>query len=277
MKPQTASATPSRETLGAERALALFTRPRRTPPAEDERAFLDRARRRTVLYDGLSLAAWQWGSAGPCVLLVHGWESHAGHWRALIERLLGDGFQVVAFDAPAHGQSGGDSTDVVDIGRATLAVAAQLGPVDAVVGHSVGSPAVLYALSQGLRVRGSVHIAGPSSLRRVLDGFARQGRMEDAERWRFQRLVEERIALPLDDMELPALQRGLLHRGLILHDPHDPEVPYAASEALHRVWPTSTLLPLEGPGHRRIIRDPAALDAIADFLARTATDGRASA
>jgi len=280
MDQQTASVPVARhpDTLSAEQALALFTRPRRTPQTDDELAFLGQAdHRHTVTHDGRRLAAWRWGSEGPRVLLVHGWESRASHWSTLIGELRQRGLQVVAFDAPAHGQSDGDSTNVVDIGRAALAVAAQLGPVDAVAGHSVGSAATLHALAQGLRVRASVHIAGPVSLRRVLEGFARMGRMDDGERQRFLRLVESRIGAPLDSMDLPALRSGLRHPGLILHDLKDPEVPYDASVALRQAWPQATLLTVDGPGHRRIIRDSGVIGAISEFLVRTVSTGRASA
>ena len=115
------------------------------------------------------------------------WLGHrAARWRLLSavlgRSLLAVGLGVVGFDSPAHGQSEGERTNVVDIGEAVRSVAAAVGPVDAVLAHSVGSPAALHAFTTGLEVRASVHIAGPASLLRVMQGFARGA-------WHGERLV----------------------------------------------------------------------------------------
>jgi pimeloyl-ACP methyl ester carboxylesterase len=53
---------------------------------------------------------------------------------------------------------------------------------------------------------------------------------------------------------------------LLMHDRADPEVPFAHSEAITAAWPGSHLVPLEGLGHRKLLRDPAVIEAAVAFL-----------
>ena len=71
-------------------------------------------------------------------------------------------------------------------------------------------------------------------------------------------------------MELHAVQSGLRHPALLLHDPADPVVPYGDSAALAAAWPQAALLPLPDAGHTAILEDPRLLAAIAGFLPRMA-------
>ncbi|HEX5513379.1 MAG TPA: alpha/beta hydrolase [Gammaproteobacteria bacterium] len=261
-----ASETPAAMT--AADAVAALTQPSRAAATAAEQSLLAKARRLEVLSAGRRLAAWIWGEQGPAVLLVHGWDSRASHLGLFVESLLADGYRVAAFDAPAHGDSEGSHSNVVDIGRAVLEVAEQLGPLDTVVGHSVGSPACLYAFAQGLRVGASVHLAGPSSLKRVLGRFAAMCRLPDDQLTLLQQLMAEQIGAPLDAMELENLAAGLRHPALLLHDPDDREVPFSESQILHAAWPQSVLQPMPGTGHRRIVRDNAAIEASVRFLSQ---------
>ena len=63
-------------------------------------------------------------------------------------------------------------------------------------------------------------------------------------------------------VDLERLQHGLRHPGLIVHDPEDRTVPFAASQALHSAWQGSQLETVVGLGHRRLLAD-------ADVIARS--------
>jgi pimeloyl-ACP methyl ester carboxylesterase len=64
----------------------------------------------------------------------------------------------------------------------------------------------------------------------------------------------------------PLLQAGFRHRALILHDPNDREMPYAESVALAKAWQGSTLEPVAGVGHRRIVREPSVVESVVRFV-----------
>lgn len=247
-----ASAAPSSALDSACRA---FSVPQRIQASSLERSALAQAQHSTFPYDDGDISVWSLG-LGPRVLLVHGWDSRGSHLAAFVEPLLRAGFAVTLFDLPAHGDSGGSLSSPVHAGRALAALAEQLGPIHGVIAHSLGSAASLWAFAHGLKVNASVHLCGPSSLSPMLQLQALGHSLSPEEQAEFHTWVEQHIGITPAEMDLPSLKHGLQHPALIMHDPADRVVPFAASTDLHRHWPGSELVELEGLGHRRILADP---------------------
>lgn len=247
-----------------------LTRPRRRPASPEQVRALSGATRLAVDHRGAELAAWSWGEGAP-VLLLHGWESRAVHMAAFVPALLQAGYRVIALDAPAHGESQGEVTDVVDYGTAVAAAAARFGPLAAVIAHSLGSAAALHAYAHGVRVQASVHLSGPASLTRALQRGGAAGGLDAVGVTRVEGLMAEHLGAPLSVMDLNSLRHGMLHPALILHDPDDPELPASESHALAEAWPGSTLSLVPGVGHRRLLREPSVISSAVRFITEAAT------
>ncbi|MFG6465247.1 alpha/beta fold hydrolase [Roseateles sp. BYS87W] len=246
-----------------------FSAPDRVALTAAEQAALTPAAAPPLRHEGLKLARWRWGQ-GPRVVLVHGWNSRGAHLLGWVPPLLAAGLSVTLFDLPGHGESGGHTASVVHAGRALQAVLKAEGPVHAVVGHSMGSAAALLALAQlpALRLACSVHLAGPSSLTPVVQGLARAHGLGPAEQAAWLAWVEGFIGGPLAQADLPALQPGLRHAALIVHDREDRTVPFSASQALHETWPGSVLEAVSGLGHRRLLQDANVIARAVEFITR---------
>ena len=145
-----------------------FMTPRDLPPRAWELPLLAQAERITLRF---GLSALRWGQ-GPAVLMMHGWEGRPTQFASLIDALVGAGYSVIALDGPAHGRSPGREAHVVLFARAMLEAAAELPPLHAVVGHSMGGASAMLAIQLGLRTNALVSIAAPSRLLDVLRGFA---------------------------------------------------------------------------------------------------------
>lgn len=215
----------------------------------------------TFPFEGQRLTVWRWGHsqelARPRVLFVHGWEDDSTLWMNWVRAYLERGVEVLSLDLPAHGHSTGTTTTAVQAGRAVASVAAPFGPLAQVVGHSMGSAALLTAFWLGLRVRHSVHIAGPSVLTHMVQGAARRAQLDKDDTATFVSAFEALLGGPTTDWDIAALDTGLQHPGLIAYDPNDRRVPATESALLHAHWPDSTLLALDGAGHRRIVESTA--------------------
>lgn len=247
-----------------------LTRPRRRRASSEQMQALSGATRLAVDHCGTALAAWAWGEGAP-VLLLHGWESRASHMAAFAPELVQAGFRAIALDAPAHGESPGEVTDVVDYGTAVAAAAAQFGPLAAVIAHSLGSAAALHAYAHGVRVQASVQLCGPASLARVLQRAGASAGLGAADIARIEAMMVERLSAPLSVMDLSSLRHGMLHPALILHDPDDPELPASESHALAEAWSGSTLSPVASVGHRRILHDPSVISSAVRFITDATT------
>ena len=102
---------------------------------------------------GAKVRGHVWGS-GPVVYLVHGWGGNGAQLAAFVGPLVAEGYRVVMFDAPAHGESdpgpsGPRRTHGVEFGKALDAVFAKFGPAEAVIAHSLGTISTYLTLRFG--------------------------------------------------------------------------------------------------------------------------------
>ncbi|WP_455205338.1 alpha/beta hydrolase, partial [Kaarinaea lacus] len=212
------------------------------------------------------ISVYRWGQ-GPVVVLVHGWSGRGPQLGAFAAPLVKKGFSVVAFDAPGHGQTPGDSTNVFQLADVLTAVNRKYGPATAVVAHSFGVVVSVYAMSQGLGVDKAVCISAPTDPAELMHGFceflhigARSKRllmqMMQAEFgetvWRDTAARNHAI-----DFTVPAL---------IIHDENDRDVPWQWGRRLADHWPGSYFMRTKGLGHTRLLRHPNVVNAVVDFL-----------
>lgn len=247
----------------------LMLQPRRhvsAPPALKLRA----ADARLDLGDGL--VAWRWG-AGPTVLLAHGFEGSTAQFGAVIDALVARGYTAVALDMPAHGASGGDEASPGTFARAVDRALHRLGPAHAVVGHSLGAAAGLYAVAQRGGVGRIALVSAPSALERVLRGFAGAVKLSRRGADAFVASVERRVGQPAADFDVRKIAPFLSLPILLIHDQNDRQVPVAEAARAAHALPSAQLMVTRGLGHNRLLADPAVVAAIVDFVAAQATTG----
>ncbi|MBC3464148.1 alpha/beta fold hydrolase [Pseudomonas sp. RW10S2] len=255
----------------AERMRRAFMTPRNLPARQWELPLLASAERITLRF---GLSALRWGK-GPTVLLMHGWEGRPTQFAALIEALVQAGHTVVSLEGPAHGRSPGQQAHVVLFARALLEAAAELPPLRAVIGHSMGGASVMLALQWGLRAESAVSIAAPAQLLGVLRGFARRLGMPGRARAAFIRQVERDVGVQIDRLDVSGYQLEL--PGLVVHAADDALVAASEAQVIHKAWFDSRLLLLEEGGHQRVLADPRLTQAVLELLARTTQPARQSA
>jgi pimeloyl-ACP methyl ester carboxylesterase len=248
-----------------------FTTPQHRLPSDWELPVLARAERVTLRF-GLSVLRW---GAGPTVLLMHGWEGRPTQFASLIEALVTAGYTVVALDAPGHGQSPGREAHVVLFARALLEASAELPPLKAVIGHSMGGASVLLATQMGLRSETLVSIAAPSRVLGVLRGFAHRVGLPSAARSSFIRQFEREVGMAASALDVSRYELNV--PGLIVHAEDDLMVPVDDAQRIHDAWFDSRLLRLKQGGHQRVLADPEMIEGVLALLAGSAHPQRQSA
>ena len=250
----------------AQYARKLLMTPHAHRPREWELAALERAERVTFRF---GLSGLRWGSTGPVVLAMHGWSGRPTQFAAMVEPIVASGRQVVALEAPAHGRSPGTEAHVFAFTEAMLEVAAELKGLEAVIGHSMGGAAALYAIQLGLPAERVVTIGTPAALPRVLARFSRWLALpREAER-RFIEAVDRHVGIPSMELDFARQAPKAGVSGLIVHDRDDREVPYSEAEALSAAWPQAQLLATSGLGHSRVLGDATVVRAVSEFLTAT--------
>ncbi|WP_260961904.1 alpha/beta fold hydrolase [Pseudomonas citri] len=257
--------------LVAKKMRTLFMRPRSLPPRDWELPLLATSERITLRF-GLSVLRW---GQGPAVLLMHGWEGRPTQFAALITALVDAGYTVVALDGPAHGRSPGREANVLLFARAMLEAAAELPPLQAVIGHSMGGASAMLAVQLGLRTETLVSIAAPARILGVLRGFARFMGLPPRARSAFIRQVERDVGMQAAKMDVAHYQLDV--PGLIVHAEDDTFVSVKESQLIHEAWFDSRLLRLPQGGHQRVLADPQVIDGVLSLLAGRSLQARQSA
>ncbi len=258
-----------------DRARGLFLTPPRHRFRDAELTALEEASPFTVSMPTGRLVGWRWGNPeDPVVVLVHGWGGRAAQLRSYVAPLVARGYSVVGFDAPGHGMTGGRESSVVHMASALEAVLRDVGPAEAIVGHSVGGAVAGYVLSRGAAVKKAVLLAPPASLTEYSHRFARLLRLPEGIRALMQAQIERRFGIRWSDFEVEATAPKLTQPALIVHDIDDRDNPFRDGERYARHWPGARLVASHGLGHHGALRDSAVIHEVAAFIGSAAELGR---
>ena len=201
------------------------------------------------------IALTQAGS-GPSVLPLHGWEGQASDLAAFVAPLPMAGRSVLAMDLPAHGRSAGRRMSIPQAAVALHAVGDAIGPLGAVIAHSMGSPIVVEALCDGLDAERVVLIASPAHYERYVRGFAAAAGLAANGAEAMLTHLRQAIGQNVRDISLSRRAPSLAQRALFIHSTDDRTVPIEDSIESAAAWPSARHWRVEGLGRRRILSDP---------------------
>ena len=262
-------------TFSRDRAVDLAARIFATPPRHAhtarERELLAKGERFDVASAYGRLAAWRFGGRErDVVILVHGWGGRGAQLRSFVRPLVEAGFEVVMFDAPAHGLSAGRESTLVHFIAAIDAMVPTLesegARIAGFVGHSLGAAAVGAWLNRTRRDLRAVLIAPPTSVERYSGYFARRLGIAEELRRAMQERVERRYGVAWSSFELPHSVAQVRAPALVIHDRGDPDVGFASGLALARAWRNARLAATDGLGHRAILHSAAVVQDTVDFM-----------
>ena len=257
--------------LAARWAERIFCSPPRRPISERMAAWLRDGQRFDVIVGPASprprrVTAWTWGERGPGVLLVHGWGSRGARFVDLGGALHAAGHRVITFDAPGHGASHGRLSSGPEFARAAIAVAAAVGPVSAVVGHSLGGFASALAMDRGLSARRAVFISPSANVNSYSAQFAALLGVTPPVMSTMRERLARRLDFSWSSMDVPAFAPNMRAPLLIIHDRDDREVRWSDGAAIASAWPGAELVTTMGLGHHRIVSDAEVIANVVSFL-----------
>jgi esterase/lipase len=234
---------------------------------EKEKQIAAEAEKFTVRAAGKRIQCYSWGK-GPVVLLVHGWAGRATQFRKFIDPLTRAGYRVVGMDGPAHGSSEGTGTNIIEFEDALKQVYGIIGEPVAILAHSFGGGAVLFAATRGLRVKKLINIASPTigdeiinTYLRAINGSAKTGLF-------FKSYIQKRYGKNFDEYTslyfIGKVQQEI--DLLLVHDENDTEVSVAHALELKKRYPAAKLYITKGLGHTRILKDEAVIGDCVTFI-----------
>jgi pimeloyl-ACP methyl ester carboxylesterase len=217
--------------------------------------------------------AWRLG-VGPATLMVHGWEDDNALWSPLIDECATMLRAAVTFDLPGHGWSPAEDCSIEAAGKAILAVAEAMGPIDSVVAHSFGCGATIWALAHGLDVPRAVLIASPVPGVRTRSWDAGQWENKQLDNGEDPKVVARALEIfaarpaPRKESEysVESVVPTMTAKALMIHSMDDDACPVANSQALSDLWPEGSLMLVDELGHRLVAQDAGIVSRIFEFV-----------
>jgi pimeloyl-ACP methyl ester carboxylesterase len=248
-------------------AYRLWFRTRRCPESAAGQRAVASAERETLAVESIPVAVYSWGS-GPVVLFIHGWSGRGSQGAALVKPLTAAGYRLIAIDAPGHGETPGNRTDILECAAVVRAVSATYGPVHGAITHSFGGMVLAYAMNHGVMVDRVACISAPARVEFLVERFARTLRMPAPVVAGLNQRLEQRFDENIWDLvSADTNARNLAAPALVIHDVDDEGVPWQQGERIAAAWPGARFIRTQGLGHNRILRDPATIKMVVDFIA----------
>ncbi|MBX3254113.1 MAG: alpha/beta hydrolase [Chitinophagaceae bacterium] len=253
----------------AQKAFGLFCTPRRKKQSPGS-PVLNNAGLLAIAVNNYLLHGYSWNAGGEKkILVIHGFESTATNFCIYVDRLVQKNYQVIAFDAQAHGKSEGKTITLPEYVHTLLSICKQFGPFDAYMAHSFGGLALAHLLeeiphSSNTKV---VFIAPATETVSAINGFFSVLRLNKKVRLLFEQIVEQSgIRSP----RYYSIRRAMNNIGatvLWLHDREDNITPFTDAQRVQDDRHQNIqFIVTQGLGHRKIYRDPTIMQQILDFL-----------
>ena len=164
-------------------------------------AVFERSEKLHFSFEGETVRGYRWnhqGNSGKKALILHGFESSVINFDRYVEPLVKKGYEVLAFDAPAHGRSSGRKITVLTYKNLVHYIWKTFGPLDAFIAHSFGGLALSLAMeeiphSSSVKM---VLIAPAAETKTAIDNFFKLLKLDGEVRGYFEKLIEEKGKRP---------------------------------------------------------------------------------
>jgi pimeloyl-ACP methyl ester carboxylesterase len=168
------------------------------------------------------------------------------------------GFRVVTFDFPAHGDTPGQTTNILEMSPALKTVEEYEGPFHAIIAHSFGTLITSYTLVNYPETAPArlVYFGAMNRLMDSVPRFQKLAGLNDEIATHLTWAIEENFGKELlASIANESLALQLNIPTLMFHDEQDPVTPVEDSLEIARAWASAKLTVTKGLGHRRALRD----------------------
>jgi len=237
--------------------LRLFFTPLRYVVPEKERKAEEYAEKFDFEVGGKKIQGYTWGTGQAYVLFVHGWAGRATQFRRFVKPMVAAGFRMIAFDGPAHGNSEGRSTTILEFEEALKKIYAREGIPVAIIAHSFGGGATLFSAMHGLPVKKLINISSPTIGDEIISTYLKAINGSPATGIFFKDYMLKTYGKSFDEFTALYFVKHLPQPVdlLLIHDEDDKEVTIKHPEELIRIYPRAKLVRTSGLGHTRILKD----------------------
>ncbi len=258
----------------AESAFNLFCTPYSGKPKRKAPPIFQKATIAELVLNKMKIKGFQWIPQHPNhkkILICHGFDSSCYKFEKYIISLLHEGFEVMAFDAPGHGQSDGKTINALLYTDTILEIQKQFGSFNGIIGHSLGALAVSLAAEQMEKSPDKIVLIAPATeTTTAIAHFYKFLPLQNKTREAFEALIFQIGGKPLEWFSVTRAIQNIASDIFWIHDKDDFICPFEDTLAAQDLnLPQINFLVTEGLGHSKIYHDQKVHTSIIKFLSDT--------
>lgn len=255
----------------AKTAMKIFSTPFRKSKKQTPPVF-QKAENLSFTLDGITIRGYRWnGGKEKKILIIHGFESSSKNFDRYIMPLVKRGCEVLAFDAPAHGRSGGRQINLLMYVKMLHHIHHLYGPFQGYLSHSFGGLAATHFLEtvphdETIKL---VLIAPATESTSAINSFFKILQLSTDIRKEFDQLILDKSGVNPDYFSIRRAIKNIKARILWFHDEDDELTPI--EDALRVRADNNSHVEFvitKGLGHRKIYRENMVVWRIVEFCDR---------
>lgn len=254
----------------AEKAFELFCTPFARVTNRPS-AIFEAAELVTFTVNNTKIQGYRWNKDQPNkVLILHGFGSAAQNFGHYVTALVDKNYQVLAFDAPAHGNSEGSTINAMQYSQVIEEVNNLYGPINGFLAHSLGGLALSLAMENIPTTESTkvVFIAPATETVTAIDEAFKFLHIDDKGiRQEFDAIIQEISGHSTDWFSIKRAIKNNKASILWVHDEDDDITPIKDALAVKETGQKNIrFIITKGLGHRKIYRDIAIQKEVLQFL-----------
>jgi pimeloyl-ACP methyl ester carboxylesterase len=254
-------------------ATKAFQKVRITKIKKREQNFYQKAIYNTLPFQQKTIHYYEFGVKNkPIIFLVHGWESNAGSLSQFAFKFTELGYRVISIDFPGHGKAPGTHTNMFECKNMLKALIEHINPIEefSVIGHSFGSGASSYALSEGkYKVNKLVLLTSINKISDVFYGFKKIVGFNDKVYQSVLKHIEKIGGEKIENMVISdKLNTANYHEMMIIHDEFDKVISIKKAKEIEQLTQRSSLKIFQKIGHYRMLWNDDVLKETVNFITK---------
>ena len=223
------------------------------------------------ILNGKKIKGYRWNKDKPVkILILHGFESAAHKLNKYVVPLVDKGYEVIAFDAPAHGSSEGKTVNALEYKEMIKKIMKNYGPINGFIAHSFGGLAVSLALEETEHDSNTklVLIApATETTTAVANAFKLFAIKNKKVRAAFDEIIFEKGGKPTEWYSVNRAMKNIKASVLWIHDEDDDTTPLSdALKTKEQNLPNVRFIITKGLGHSKIYSDENVKNEVFNFL-----------
>lgn len=253
----------------AKKAFVFFCTPK-IRNSKAPTAIFNEAEKLELIFQNMRIVGYRWNlGKSKRMLVLHGFESSMVNFDFYISEGIKAGYEVLAFDAQAHGMSEGKTINIVEYTALIKEVENKYGGFNFMLGHSFGGLAItlyLESLKDQENIK-AVLLAPATETTSAIDGYFSFLKLNKRLRKTFDQLIFDLSGQYPSYYSARRAMHNIKASVLWIHDEEDNITPIAdVKKVIADNHSNIEFMITQGLGHRRIYRDNKVRKKVISFL-----------